>query len=121
MIRRVLERPCTLAMLIGFQLAFMMYFSFGGLRSLASIFGRSQEPTFDYSRTHDVYTNLSRIQATHRPGTMEGGMLPWCPEKSPYLGTFSPTCFALRRLQILGCVCAPFQYNLQIITVQSAR
>lgn len=85
MIRRVLERPCTLAMLIGFQFAFMMYFSFGGLRSLASIFGRSQEPTFDYSRTHDVYTNLTRIQATHHPGTLEGGLLPWCPEKSPYL------------------------------------
>ncbi|XP_072284485.1 beta-1,4-galactosyltransferase 3 [Pyxicephalus adspersus] len=85
MIRRILERPCTLAMLIGFQLAFMMYFSFGGLRSLASIFGRSPEPSFDYSRTHDVYTNLTRIQTMLHPGTYEGGLLPWCPEKSPYL------------------------------------
>ncbi|XP_075186316.1 beta-1,4-galactosyltransferase 3 isoform X2 [Anomaloglossus baeobatrachus] len=85
MIRRVLERPCTLAMLIGFQFAFMVYFSFGGLRSLASIFGRSSEPTFDYTRTHDVYTNLTRLQSTHHPRTHAGGLLPWCPEKSPYL------------------------------------
>ncbi|XP_068108362.1 beta-1,4-galactosyltransferase 3 [Hyperolius riggenbachi] len=85
MIRRVLERPCTLAMLIGFQFAFMVYFSFGGLRSLASIFGRSSEPSFDYSRTHDVYTNLTRIQGTLHPGTQDGGLPPWCPEKSPYL------------------------------------
>ncbi|KAM5126513.1 LOW QUALITY PROTEIN: beta-1,4-galactosyltransferase 3-like [Mantella aurantiaca] len=84
MIRRILERPCTLAMLIGFQFAFMMYFSFGGLRSLA-IFGRTPEPSFDYSRTHDVYTNLTRSQATLRPGVQDGGPLPLCPEKSPYL------------------------------------
>ncbi|XP_075700849.1 beta-1,4-galactosyltransferase 3 [Rhinoderma darwinii] len=85
MIRRVLERPCTLAMLIGFQFAFMVYFSFGGLRSLASIFGRSSEPSFDYTRTHDIYTNLTRLQATLNPKTLMGGLLPWCPEKSPYL------------------------------------
>ncbi|XP_075048519.1 beta-1,4-galactosyltransferase 3 [Mixophyes fleayi] len=85
MIRRVLERPCTLAMLIGFQFAFMVYFSFGGLRSLASIFGRPSEPSFDYTRTHDVYTNLTRLQGTLRPGTQEEGLPPWCPEKSPHL------------------------------------
>lgn len=85
MIRRFLERPCTLAMLIGFQFAFMVYFSFGGLRSLASIFGRSSEPSFDYTRTHDVYTNLTRLQATLHPRTQVEGLLPWCPEKSPYL------------------------------------
>lgn len=85
MIRRVLERPCTLAMLIGFQFAFMVYFSFGGLRSLASIFGRSSEPNFDYTRTQDVYTNLTRLQATLHPRMQVGGLLPWCPEKSPYL------------------------------------
>ncbi|CAJ0935831.1 unnamed protein product [Ranitomeya imitator] len=72
-------------MLIGFQFAFMMYFSFGGLRSLASIFGRSPEPNFDYTRTHDVYTNLTRLQSTYHPRTQIGGLLPWCPEKSPYL------------------------------------
>ncbi|XP_063802873.1 beta-1,4-galactosyltransferase 3 [Pseudophryne corroboree] len=85
MIRRVLERPCTLAMLIGFQFAFMVYFSFGGLRSLASIFGRSSEPSFDYSRTHDVYTNLTRLQGMVHTGTQATGLLPWCPERSPHL------------------------------------
>ncbi|XP_075464018.1 beta-1,4-galactosyltransferase 3 isoform X1 [Ascaphus truei] len=84
MIRRALERPCTLAMLIGFQFAFMVYFSFGGLRSLASIFGRSAEPTFDYSRTHDVYSNLSRLQWPLLSGA-QVEELPRCPERSPYL------------------------------------
>ncbi|KAM4690229.1 beta-1,4-galactosyltransferase 3 isoform 2-T2 [Rhinophrynus dorsalis] len=85
MIRRVLERPCTLAMLIGFQFAFMVYFSFGGLRSLAFIFGRSSEPSFDYSRTHDVYVNLTRIQGPMFTGAQTGNWLPMCPEKSPHL------------------------------------
>uniref|UniRef100_A0A8C5PRD7 Beta-1,4-galactosyltransferase 3 n=1 Tax=Leptobrachium leishanense TaxID=445787 RepID=A0A8C5PRD7_9ANUR len=85
MIRRVLERPCTLAMLIGFQFAFMVYFSFGGLRNLASLFGRSSEPTFDYSRTHDVYTNLTHLPGYHLSTVQTGELLPRCPERSPFL------------------------------------
>ncbi|KAM4603144.1 beta-1,4-galactosyltransferase 3 isoform 1-T2 [Discoglossus pictus] len=103
MIRRVLERPCTLAMLIGFQFAFMVYFSFGGLRSLASIFGKYGDPTFDYSQTRDVYSNLSYIQSLATLKLQDGDLLPRCPERSPYLVgpitvTFSrvPT---LRRIQ----------------------
>ncbi|XP_069460759.1 beta-1,4-galactosyltransferase 3 isoform X2 [Ambystoma mexicanum] len=84
MIRRLLERPCTLAMLIGFQFAFMVYFSIGGFRSLASIFGRNPDPIFDYSRTHDVYSNLSFLHQQHYHGLM-GSPLPYCPERSPYL------------------------------------
>ncbi|NP_001079419.1 beta-1,4-galactosyltransferase 3 L homeolog [Xenopus laevis] len=85
MMRRVLERPCTLAMLIGFQFAFMVYFSFGGLRSLAFIFGRSSEPSFDYTRTHDVYSNLSLVNSMVPPSTEEDTLLPRCPQRSPYL------------------------------------
>ncbi|NP_001084588.1 uncharacterized protein LOC414540 [Xenopus laevis] len=86
MMRRVLERPCTLAMLIGFQFAFMVYFSFGGLRSLTFIFGHSIEPSFDYSRTHDVYSNLSLVNSMVLPtSTAEDILLPRCPERSPYL------------------------------------
>ncbi|XP_053560459.1 beta-1,4-galactosyltransferase 3 [Bombina bombina] len=85
MIRRVLDRPCTLAMLIGFQFAFMAYFSFGGLWNLTSMFGRISEPTFDYSRTHDVYTNLSFLQMQPLPRLQEGELPPRCPERSPYL------------------------------------
>nr|XP_020653057.1 beta-1,4-galactosyltransferase 3 [Pogona vitticeps] len=83
MLRRLLDRPCTLALLIGFQFAFMAYFSFGGFRNLASIFGHEANPSFDYSRTRDVYTNLSLLLQTHsgRPGKP----LPYCPERSPYL------------------------------------
>ncbi|XP_069073931.1 beta-1,4-galactosyltransferase 3 isoform X1 [Pleurodeles waltl] len=84
MIRRLLERPCTLAMLIGFQFAFMVYFSFGGFRSLASIFGRNPDPIFDYSRTHDVYSNLSRLHQQHHHGFLSDS-LPNCPDRSPYL------------------------------------
>uniref|UniRef100_A0A8D0GQW7 Galactosyltransferase N-terminal domain-containing protein n=1 Tax=Sphenodon punctatus TaxID=8508 RepID=A0A8D0GQW7_SPHPU len=84
MLRRLLDRPCTLALLIGFQFAFMVYFSFGGFRNLTSIFGRDSNPTFDYSRTHDVYTNLSLLpQRLPRGGPTRA--LPVCPERSPYL------------------------------------
>ncbi|XP_015686249.1 beta-1,4-galactosyltransferase 3-like, partial [Protobothrops mucrosquamatus] len=84
MLRRFLDRPCTLALLIGFQFLFMAYFSFGGFRNLASIFGRDTNPSFDYSRTHDVYTNFSLVfQLPPRPSTSRP--LPYCPDRSPHL------------------------------------
>ncbi|XP_053134254.1 beta-1,4-galactosyltransferase 3 [Hemicordylus capensis] len=82
MLRRLLDRPCTLALLIGFQFAFMAYFSFGGFRNLASIFGHDSNPSFDYSRTHDVYTNFSLLPQQHGS---PAGAFPYCPERSPYL------------------------------------
>ncbi|KAL8184392.1 UNVERIFIED_CONTAM: Beta-1,4-galactosyltransferase 3, partial [Gekko kuhli] len=84
MLRRLLDRPCTLALLICFQFAFMAYFSFGGFRNLTSIFGHDSNPSFDYSRTHDVYTNLSLLPQQPRHGSLTGS-LPYCPERSPYL------------------------------------
>lgn len=84
MLHRFLDRPCTLALLIGFQFLFMAYFSFGGFRNLASIFGRDTSPSFDYSRTHDVYTNLSLVfQLPPRLSTSQP--LPYCPDRSPHL------------------------------------
>nr|XP_060614283.1 beta-1,4-galactosyltransferase 3 [Anolis sagrei ordinatus] len=85
MLRRVLDRPCTLALLIGFQFAFMAYFSLGGFRNLASFFGHEASPAFDYSRTHDVYTNLSLLPQQPWPGSGPLHALPFCPERSPYL------------------------------------
>ncbi|XP_030042197.1 beta-1,4-galactosyltransferase 3 isoform X2 [Microcaecilia unicolor] len=84
MIRRMLERPCTLAMLIGFQFAFMVYFSFGGFRNLASIFGRTSDPAYDYSHTHDIYGNLSHLASQHARGA-SAESLPYCSERSPHL------------------------------------
>ncbi|XP_042296231.1 beta-1,4-galactosyltransferase 3 [Sceloporus undulatus] len=85
MLRRILDRPCILALLIGFQFAFMAYFSFGGFRNLASLFGHDGNPTFDYSRTHDVYTNLSLLPQKPWPGNNHMRSLPYCPDRSPYL------------------------------------
>lgn len=89
MLRRLLERPCTLALLVGSQLAVMMYLSLGGFRSLSALFGREQGPTFDYSHPHDVYSNLSHLSGA--PAVAPGGPLapqglPYCPERSPFLG-----------------------------------
>lgn len=84
MFRRLLDRPCTLALLIGFQFLFMAYFSFGGFRNLASIFGHDSGPTYDYSRTHDVYTNLSHLPQRPLHGS-SADYLPYCPERSPFL------------------------------------
>ncbi|KAM6434768.1 beta-1,4-galactosyltransferase 3 [Liasis olivaceus] len=84
MLRRFLDRPCTLALLIGFQFLFMAYFSFGGFRNLAAIFGRDTSPSFDYSRSHDVYANFSLVFGLPpRPGATKP--LAYCPDRSPYL------------------------------------
>lgn len=97
MLRRLLERPCTLALLVGSQLAVMMYLSLGGFRSLSALFGREQGPTFDYSHPHDVYSNLSHLPgAPVAPGDPPARGLPFCPERSPFLGECG-TKEALRR------------------------
>ncbi|XP_026116226.1 beta-1,4-galactosyltransferase 3-like [Carassius auratus] len=64
---RVLDSPCTLALLVGFQFAFVLYFSLGGFRGLVSVLVHSSEPEIDYSRPHDVYTNLTSL-LLHHPG-----------------------------------------------------
>lgn len=87
MLRRLLERPCTLALLVGSQLAVMMYLSLGGFRSLSALFGRDPGPTFDYSHPHDVYSNLSHLPAAPgAAGAPPAQALPYCPERSPFLG-----------------------------------
>lgn len=87
MLRRLLERPCTLALLVGSQLAVMMYLSLGGFRSLSALFGRDQGPTFDYSHPRDVYSNLSHLPgAPVAAGVPPAQALPYCPERSPFLG-----------------------------------
>lgn len=77
-----------LALLVGSQLAVMMYLSLGGFRSLSALFGRDQGPTFDYSHPRDVYSNLSHLPggpgAPGGPPAPQG--LPYCPERSPLLG-----------------------------------
>lgn len=60
---RSLDSPCTLALLVGFQFAFVLYFSLGGFKGLVSVLVHTTEPEFDYSRPHDVYTNLSHLGA----------------------------------------------------------
>lgn len=86
MLRRLLERPCTLALLVGSQLAVMMYLSLGGFRSLSALFGRDPGPTFDYSHPHDVYSNLSHLPgAPGAAGAPLAQVLPDCPERSPFL------------------------------------
>ncbi|XP_690256.2 beta-1,4-galactosyltransferase 3 isoform X2 [Danio rerio] len=64
---RALDSPCTLALLVGFQFAFVLYFSLGGFRGLVSVLLHSTEPEIDYSRPHDVYTNLTSL-LLHHPG-----------------------------------------------------
>ncbi|TRY90643.1 hypothetical protein DNTS_003704 [Danionella cerebrum] len=65
---RALDSPCTLALLVGFQFAFVLYFSLGGFRGLVSVLVHSTEPEIDYSRPHDVYTNLTSLLLHQHPG-----------------------------------------------------
>ncbi|XP_054650275.1 beta-1,4-galactosyltransferase 3 isoform X2 [Dunckerocampus dactyliophorus] len=64
---RSLDSPCTLALLVGFQFAFVLYFSLGGFKGLVSVLVHTTEAEFDYSRPHDVYTNLSYLRAPPHP------------------------------------------------------
>lgn len=90
---RSLDSPCTLALLVGFQFAFVLYFSLGGFKGLVSVLVHTTEPEFDYSRPHDVYTNLSHLgvppppprnSGTGPPAT--GPPLKDCQIPSPLLG-----------------------------------
>lgn len=90
---RSLDSPCTLALLVGFQFAFVLYFSLGGFRGLVSVLVHTTEPEFDYSRPHDVYTNLSHLGVPPPPprnsGTgppPTGPPLKDCQIPSPLLG-----------------------------------
>ncbi|XP_015233873.1 PREDICTED: beta-1,4-galactosyltransferase 3-like isoform X2 [Cyprinodon variegatus] len=89
---RSLDSPCTLALLIGFQFAFVLYFSLGGFRGLVSVLVHTTEPEFDYSRPHDVYTNLSHLGVPPPPPRNSGAGPPAsgqplrdCPIISPLL------------------------------------
>ncbi|XP_069734501.1 beta-1,4-galactosyltransferase 3 [Phaenicophaeus curvirostris] len=84
MLRRLLERPRSLALLVACQFAFVAYFSLGGFRTLSALFARAAAPAVDYSRTHDVYANLSRL-LPRRPQHDPERPLPLCPERSPLL------------------------------------
>lgn len=85
MLRRLLERPCSLALLVGCQFAFVAYFSLGGFRNLTALFGRAAGPAVDYSRTHDVYANLSHVGTGPAGSPDPARPLPFCPERSPFL------------------------------------
>ncbi|KAJ8377446.1 hypothetical protein AAFF_G00260040 [Aldrovandia affinis] len=82
-----LKPPCVLGLLVGFQLVFVVYFSLGGFRGLASVLVRSVQPEFDYLHPHDVYTNLSQLGAlpSPHPGTLWNNQQEYCPLLSPLL------------------------------------
>lgn len=95
---RSLDSPCTLALLVGFQFAFVLYFSLGGFRGLVSVLVHTTEPEFDYSRPHDVYTNLSHLGVPPPPPRNSGIGPPAtgppmrdCQIPSPLLGEINVT------------------------------
>ncbi|KAI2649800.1 Beta-1,4-galactosyltransferase 3 [Labeo rohita] len=83
---RALDSPCTLALLVGFQFAFVLYFSLGGFRGLVSVLVHSTEPEIDYSRPHDVYTNLTSLLLHHPGPSGPEQQLKECILPSPLLG-----------------------------------
>jgi len=85
---RALDSPCTLALLVGFQFAFVLYFSLGGFRGLVSVLVHSTEPEIDYSRPHDVYTNLTSLLVHHPGPSGPEQQIRDCTLPSPLLGRY---------------------------------
>ncbi|XP_062895215.1 beta-1,4-galactosyltransferase 3-like isoform X2 [Mobula hypostoma] len=75
------DRQCTFGLLLASQLLFLLYYTFGGIRSVASLLWRGSQPVWDYSRTQDVYTNISLIQQP----VPETQHLFYCPQQPPHL------------------------------------
>uniref|UniRef100_V9KXS1 Beta-1,4-galactosyltransferase n=1 Tax=Callorhinchus milii TaxID=7868 RepID=V9KXS1_CALMI len=71
----------TLTVLVTAQLLFVLYVSLSSLHGLPSIFSWTREPVWDYSKTSDVYSNLSQLP----PPANSASSLPLCPAVSPYL------------------------------------
>lgn len=111
---RALDSPCTLALLVGFQFAFVLYFSLGGFRGLVSVLVHSTEPEIDYSRPHDVYTNLTSLLLHHPGPSGPEQQLRDCTLPSPLLGRYKSTLKWLRHWSIIGCV-----HSLSLIAVFS--
>lgn len=121
---RALDSPCTLALLVGFQFAFVLYFSLGGFRGLVSVLVHSTEPEIDYSRPHDVYTNLTSLLLHHPGPSGPEQQLRDCTLPSPLLGRYKSTLKWLRRWSIIGfvhslCLIAVFRFKCTKHTLMS--
>lgn len=71
------ENPCFLLFLIVFQAVFILILYRGGASSVFRGFLESQR-VLDYSKSHDVYTNLSLLAPAGG-----GAVLPYCSTHSP--------------------------------------
>lgn len=78
------ENPCFLLFLLVFQAVFILILYRGGASSVFRGFLESQR-VLDYSKSHDVYTNLSLLAPAGG-----GAALPYCSERSPIAGTYRP-------------------------------
>lgn len=100
------ENPCFLLSLFVFQAIFILILYRGGP---SSVFRGFLDPhqVQDYSKTHDVYTNLSLFTQAPNEEAM-----PYCSVQSPIFGRYEPVVFEIAALVSdcaqhfvnLGCV-----------------
>lgn len=81
------ENPCFLLFLFVFQAVFILILYRGGPSNVFRGFLDSR-PILDYSKTHDVYTNLSLF--TQAPNEEA---VPYCSVQSPIFGRYKPVVF----------------------------
>ncbi|XP_043547481.1 beta-1,4-galactosyltransferase 3-like isoform X2 [Chiloscyllium plagiosum] len=76
------NRPCTLLLLAFLQLAFLLFLYRRSLSGsfTGSMYEEDRGGHWDYSRTHDVYTNLSLVTPSPDRQTLS-----LCPDESPLL------------------------------------
>lgn len=77
------ENPCFLLFLVIFQAIFILILYRGGASSVFRGFLAVPQP-LDYSKTEDVYTNLSLF--VHAP---DKETMPYCTPQSPIFGMYT--------------------------------
>lgn len=85
------DSPCFLLFLLVFQAVFILILYRGGPSNVLRGFLDSPQ-VLDYSKTHDVYTNLSLFTRARNEEAM-----PYCSAQSPIFGRYEQTVFEIVR------------------------
>ncbi|XP_078400954.1 beta-1,4-galactosyltransferase 3-like [Cetorhinus maximus] len=91
------NRPCTLLLVAFLQLAFVLFLYRRSLSGsfTSSLYEEDRVGDWDYSKTHDVYTNLSLVTPSPDRQTLSS-----CPDESPLL--VGPLTISFQKIPVMS-------------------